>query len=145
MKLPMSASELVLAAVVVGGIGIAGWQLFGSGGSSGRAAAAIKLPDFSAQALAGRSAFDANCLVCHGQNAAGTALGPPLMHDIYNPGHHPDQSIASAVRRGVPQHHWRFGDMPPQPQVSDEQLAQIVPYMRELQQANGILYRAHQM
>jgi hypothetical protein len=35
--------------------------------------------------------------------------------------------------------------MPPQPQVSDDQLAAIVRYVRELQEANGILYRQHIM
>jgi YHS domain-containing protein len=51
----------------------------------------------------------------------------------------------SAVRRGVPRHHWPFGDMPAQPQVTDDQLAQIVRYVRELQQANGIVYQEHRM
>jgi hypothetical protein len=35
--------------------------------------------------------------------------------------------------------------MPPQPQVSDEQLKAIVQYVRELQIANGITYRPHSM
>jgi len=34
---------------------------------------------------------------------------------------------------------------PPQPQVSDEQLAAVVRYVRELQEANGIFYRPHTM
>jgi hypothetical protein len=36
-------------------------------------------------------------------------------------------------------------EVPPLPQVSDEQIGQIVRYVRELQQANGIVYRKHQM
>ena len=47
-------------------------------------------------------------------------------------------ALAAAARRGVRQHHWRFGDMPPQPQVSDAQLAAIVRFIREAQVANGI-------
>jgi cytochrome c551/c552 len=35
--------------------------------------------------------------------------------------------------------------MPPQPQVSDEELAAIIRYVRELQTANGIFYRPHRM
>ena len=35
--------------------------------------------------------------------------------------------------------------MPPQPQVSDEDIAAIVRYIRELQEANGIRYRPHRM
>jgi mono/diheme cytochrome c family protein len=49
------------------------------------------------------------------------------------------------VRHGVRQHHWPFGDMPAQPQVTDEQLAQIIRYVRELQAANGIVYREHRI
>jgi hypothetical protein len=35
--------------------------------------------------------------------------------------------------------------MPPQPQVTPEQLEAIVRYVRELQVANGIAYRPHRM
>jgi hypothetical protein len=35
--------------------------------------------------------------------------------------------------------------MPPLPQVSDEEVAAIVRYVRELQEANGIFYRPHDM
>ncbi|NJO35044.1 MAG: cytochrome c [Rhodospirillales bacterium] len=43
-----------------------------------------------------------------------------------------------AVKTGVRQHHWRFGDMPPQPRVTEEQVAAIVGFVREVQTANGI-------
>lgn len=43
-----------------------------------------------------------------------------------------------AVRQGVRGHHWRFGDVPPVEGVSDEELAQIVAYVRTVQRANGI-------
>lgn len=143
MKLTLSLSEILLAAVVVGGIGIAAWQFIG--GSAGASTVQVKVPPLSPTASAGMLAFDANCAVCHGKNASGTDKGPPFVHDIYNPGHHSDASFEYAVRRGVQQHHWQFGNMSPLPQVSDEQIAEIVQYVRELQQANGIVYRQHQM
>ena len=93
----------------------------------------------------GAVAFDAHCVACHGKSGSGTTQGPPLVHDIYNPGHHADESFWRAVRQGVQQHHWRFGHMVPLPQVSDAQLTSIVRYVRELQQANGIVSRPHQM
>jgi mono/diheme cytochrome c family protein len=105
----------------------------------------ISVPTLSARAAAGQKAFDANCASCHGRFGTGSDKGPPLMHEIYNPGHHADEAFRRAARNGVPQHHWRFGDMPPQPQVSDAQLAQIVHYVRELQEANGIRSRPHRM
>ena len=72
-------------------------------------------------------------------NASGTGLGPPLVHKIYEPGHHQDFTIQSAVRNGVPAHHWQFGNMPPVPTVSDEDVPNIICYIRELQRANGII------
>ena len=35
--------------------------------------------------------------------------------------------------------------MPPQPQVTREEIAAIVRYIRELQEANGIVWKAHAM
>ena len=99
----------------------------------------------SFEATEGRKLFDANCATCHGKNAAGTDKGPPLIHDFYNPGHHSDAAFYFAAARGVRQHHWHFGDMPPQPQVTQDDLTGIIRYVREMQVANGITYRQHQM
>lgn len=105
----------------------------------------VKVPPLSDVAARGKVAFDANCASCHGVNASGTDKGPPLVHDFYNPGHHADRAFFLAAKLGVRQHHWRFGDMPPQPQVTQAQLITIVRYVRELQVANGITYRPHHM
>ncbi len=143
----LTLAQGAIAAVLVTGLGVGAWRWFGVSGASagGAPALTVKLPDFSPAALAGRAAFDANCLQCHGAHGNGTDKGPPLLHGVYNPGHHPDESFRRAVRNGVPQHHWAFGNMSPQPQVSDEALAQIVRYVRELQQANGIVFEPHRM
>jgi hypothetical protein len=53
-----------------------------------------------------------NCAVCHGPAATGSMQGPPLVHEIYEPGHHPDELFVRAVMEGVAQHHWDFGPMP---------------------------------
>lgn len=86
----------------------------------------------------GQRAFDANCATCHGAGALGTDSGPPLVHGYYVPWHHDDNSIRRAVRNGVPSHHWFFGDMPPIVGISDEELEQIIVYIREQQRAGGI-------
>lgn len=100
---------------------------------------AVVVPDLSANARAGEQVFNANCVLCHGPNASGTNLGPPLVHKIYEPGHHQDFSFQSAVRNGVPAHHWPYGNMLPVPAVSDEDIPNIICYIRELQRANGII------
>lgn len=143
-KSVLSPLNIVLIAVMVGGLGVLSWQLFSGNGASA-SMVDVKVPRLSVQAAAGRTAFDANCASCHGKSGGGSNLGPPLVHDIYNPGHHADESFYRAVHQGVQRHHWQFGNMPPAPQVVDSQIADIIRYMRELQEANGIFYRSHQM
>ena len=106
----------------------------------GEALASVTLPAaLSEPAALGKRAFDATCAACHGANAAGVAgVGPPLVHVIYEPSHHGDAAFLLAVRNGVRAHHWRFGDMPPQPGLTGAEVAAITAYVRELQRANGI-------
>lgn len=92
---------------------------------------------------AGEALFEATCMECHGPNAAGTNLGPPLIHDIYNPGHHSDQAFYLAAANGVRAHHWPYGDMPAQTKVTEEDVTLIIRYIRELQEANGIVAKSY--
>lgn len=99
----------------------------------------VVLPDrFSAREQQGRDLFETNCSGCHGVNAAGSESGPPLVHRIYEPGHHGDESFILAAARGVRSHHWDFGDMPPREDVTSAEVRVIVSYVRALQRANGI-------
>jgi mono/diheme cytochrome c family protein len=107
-----------------------------------RAAAAAEAgpgeTDAPAAAVEGAAVFERKCAECHGRSAKGTEKGPPLVHKIYEPSHHGDASFYLAVRQGVRAHHWPFGDMPPVEGVSDEQIADIIAYVRGLQRAAGI-------
>ncbi len=105
----------------------------------------IKIPKLSLTAKKGKLAFNKNCASCHGENAAGTDNGPPLVHNIYNPGHHADMAFYRAAKMGTKQHHWTFGDMPSQNQVSKNDVTRIIKYIRELQEANGIVFKEHRM
>jgi mono/diheme cytochrome c family protein len=86
----------------------------------------------------GKALFASKCAGCHGPDALGSRKGPPLVHRIYEPSHHADASFYRAVRQGVKSHHWSFGDMPPVPGVTDEQVGDIIRYVRKLQMATGI-------
>lgn len=135
----MSRGAFVLAAVAVIAAGaIAYFATQGGGDDTGGDPIAIVVPELSEMARAGEVAFNDNCAACHGENAAGTDRGPPLVHVLYETGHHADGAFLLAVRNGVRAHHWRFGNMPPQRQVTDEEVPLIVQYVRELQRANGI-------
>ena len=94
---------------------------------------------------AGERLYQENCASCHGDRASGTDKGPPLIHDIYNPGHHSDDAFYLAAMNGVVQHHWPYGNMPKQEQVTRDEVAKIVQYVRELQVANGITFKPHNM
>ena len=86
----------------------------------------------------GEEIFNANCSSCHGVGATGTDAGPPLVHEIYEPGHHPDFSIRNAVSQGVMQHHWFFGNMPPVAGLSPDDVEKLICYIREVQRDGGI-------
>ncbi len=107
-------------------------------GSNDAQMVSVTRPALSDTALAGESLFNAKCSLCHGSNAAGTNQGPPLVDRVYEPGHHPDVSIRVAVRQGVRQHHWSYGNMLPVPSVSEDDVEKIICYVREMQRANGI-------
>ena len=89
-------------------------------------------------AAAGEIAFNGTCAACHGARAAGTDEGPTFLDPIYRPGHHADGAFLAAVRLGVRQHHWPFGDMPPQEGLTNQDINNIVAYVRQLQDEAGI-------
>lgn len=91
-----------------------------------------------AEYVAGEQLFDANCSVCHGQRAVGTQQGPPLVHVIYESSHHSDVAFYRAAQIGVRAHHWNFGDMSPVAGTSQDDVRQIVSYVRWLQREAGI-------
>ena len=139
MKTPILITGAILAA------GLAGWYALGpsqteTAAPEGDALVAITLPDsLSGQAQIGKRGFDAVCAACHGERGVGRdGMGPPLVHEIYEPSHHGDMSFLMAVQNGVRAHHWTFGDMPPQDGLTRADVADIVAYVRELQRANGI-------
>ena len=103
-----------------------------------RQAAQPPVSENMAQISQGKSLFSRNCMRCHGPEAKGTRIGPPLVHKYYEPSHHGDAAFFMAVTRGVKSHHWKFGDMAPVPGVKPEDVALIVKYVRWLQRKAGI-------
>lgn len=99
----------------------------------------IQMPQIEGNAVIGQRIFESACAACHGGNAVGIeGVGPPLIHVIYEPSHHADESFQRAVAMGVKSHHWRFGDMPPVGGLARGDVAMVIAYLREIQRANGI-------
>lgn len=97
----------------------------------------VVIPELSELATAGEVAFNGTCASCHGINLAGTDKGPPFLHSVYVKNHHSDMAFILAVKQGARAHHWRFGNMPAQENITDDELAAIITYVREVQAANG--------
>ena len=87
---------------------------------------------------AGKETYQEICAACHGSNLRGTAAGPPFLHEVYEPGHHPDAAFYRAVQQGVQPHHWDFGPMPPVLTLDEEEIAQVIAYVRSEQRKAGI-------
>ncbi len=144
MRLQLTPARLA----VVAALGVGAAWVAGTASDEGATAATVEVTvpaDLSPLARQGKVVFDAVCAECHGVNASGTDTGPPLVHDIYNPGHHADIAFFRAVQLGVRQHHWPYGNMPAQPEVNEKEIGAIVRFVRELQEANGITARPHAM
>lgn len=141
----MTKGGVALAGIiaVIAGYGV--WNLQGQTTSTAPASAQaalvqIVVPErLTDRAQIGKAAYDAKCAACHGVNAVGQAgVAPPLIHKIYEPSHHGDESFQRAVALGVQAHHWPFGDMPAVDGLTRADVAMIATYIRDVQVANGI-------
>ncbi len=86
----------------------------------------------------GKPLYEKNCASCHGPDLKGTDKAPPFLHRFYEPSHHGDVAFQVAARNGVRAHHWNFGDMPPVPGISPDEVAHITAYVRMQQRKAGI-------
>ena len=139
----MRISASVLAMLIVG---VIAYSLVPSGSSDASAEEGvpivkIEIPgQLSEIAMLGKQAFDIKCAACHAENAVGqNGVAPPLVHKIYEPNHHGDESFQRAVAMGVRAHHWKFGNMPAIEGLTRADVKAIIAYVRELQRHNGIM------
>lgn len=139
-EIPLAIGLMVLSLAACNGDGDGSAEV-GSGASSNAEAVAggeLDLGGIPEGYHDGARAYAQYCAECHGQRGEGTDQGPPHVHVVYEPGHHPDQSFHNAARIGVQSHHWDFGNMEPVEGVTDAQLDAIVGYVRWLQREAGI-------
>lgn len=81
----------------------------------------------------GQQLFQQNCSACHGSTLKGSEQGPPLLHPFYKPSHHGDASFYRAGLKGVKAHHWKFGDMPAVPGMTEAKMKSIIQFIRYYQ------------
>ena len=125
---------IAIGALVV--VIVVGVVLFGNTPQDGEAGTGIS-PQDPELVAAGEILYQANCATCHGTDLRGTATGPSHLSIVYEPNHHGDIAFVLAAKNGVQAHHWSFGNMAPVPGLSDDDLAAIVAYVREIQRIEG--------
>jgi len=130
----MAKDRFGTVSVVV--VGLLALTVVACGESTGKSQSPGAVP---AEFAGGEATFRTNCSRCHGEQAAGTDHGPPLVHKIYEPNHHGDPAFQRAAVNGVQAHHWQFGNMPPIPTVTAADVDEIIAYVRWLQRQAGIM------
>jgi len=113
---------------------MAAWEASDEPAGDGAAGAAIELTDHS-----GYDLFVASCAACHGQGGEGIeTLGLPLTTSGFVRGKS-DKDLITFIKMGRPiwdENNTTGLDMPPKggnPAITDDELQQIVDYMRALQ------------
>lgn len=86
----------------------------------------------------GAAAYQSNCASCHGADLRGTDKGPSHLSIVYEPNHHGDDSFRSAILNGAQQHHWTFGDMAAIPGLADDEIDDVIAYIRSEQMRQGV-------
>ncbi len=95
-----------------------------------RAALHLPPPGFQGDPAQGVQLFSSYCQSCHGATGYGSEQGPPLVDKVYRPAHHADFAFHVAVRDGMRQHHWGFGDMPAVADITPEQTEHVIAFIR---------------
>ena len=132
-KSPIIRMAIVLSVVVIASI----FVLYKTDRRSIKAY--INIPELNAVEMRGREAFNNVCAGCHGVNGTGdTDIGPPLMHPYYRTILLSDEAIIKAIRQGTPEDKWKYGHMPAQVDVSNEQALEIVAFYNALRRVNSL-------
>ena len=135
-----SYTTILMIAVGIGALAAlwVGRKLNTDQGDASAVVAGITVPSLAGAEQSGKALFGKYCSKCHGQVGEGTDSGPPLIHDFYKPSHHGDAAFFSAALLGARAHHWQFGDMPKVEGITEQEVGDIVAFVRRVQSANGI-------
>ncbi len=85
----------------------------------------------------GSAAYQTFCAACHGTDLRGTTQGSSLLSIVYEPNHHADFAFTTAIKDGVKAHHWKFNDMPPTASITDDEIAAVIAFVRNVQDLEG--------
>ena len=87
---------------------------------------------------AGAAVYEQSCADCHGAGAAGGDGGPGLLDARYAMPGYDDLAFVTAVARGVSADGSDGGGMPRIRGLSEQDLADLLAYVRDLQRDAGL-------
>lgn len=100
---------------------------------------AVAVPDVPGDAAAGAVVYERHCAGCHGVGGIGVqGAGPSLLDERYGPSLLDDRAAVRAIVEGAPEEAWNLGPMPRTRGLSEQDLADLLAYLRSVQEAAGI-------
>jgi mono/diheme cytochrome c family protein len=94
-------------------------------------------PASPASSGVGADLYQSNCASCHGVDLQGTDKGPSHLSIVYEPNHHGDDAFRWAILQGAQQHHWNFGDMAAITGLDNDEIDDVIAYVRSEQERQG--------
>jgi mono/diheme cytochrome c family protein len=96
-------------------------------------------PTTSGDPVAGRDLYDNACAWCHGFDMRGTERGPAHLSELYGPERAADSVFRAAIANGAAQKNWEFGPMAAVAGLSDAEVSDIIAYIRQTQDQQGLI------
>lgn len=101
--------------------------------------ATVTVPELNVAQTRGREIFNGTCATCHGIDAIGdTDTGPPLMHPYYRMETLPSDMVRRAIILGKAQDKWKYGHMPAQIKLSENEISDVVKYFDAMRENNSL-------
>lgn len=86
---------------------------------------------------AGAQTYTDFCGACHGRDFEGSVQGPSHLDAVYDPATTTDTDFRNAIRNGATETNYDSGDMPPIRSLDDQQIADVIAYVRSVQEERG--------
>ncbi len=88
-------------------------------------------------ATAGKQVYGDYCAACHGRDFEGSVQGPSHLDAHFEPATTTDQDYRNAIHDGVEESTYDFGNMPAIRSLDDQQVADVIAYIRSVQEERG--------
>ena len=125
----VAAAAVSLLVLLLGGLGLAAC---GESDPS-RTAGTPDEPDLAA----GEQTYMDFCGSCHGRDFEGSSQGPSQLDVQFAPERTSDEEFREAIRNGAPKEFYDFTAMPAIGSLDDQEIANVIAYVRSVQEERG--------